>query len=56
MNVLIVIPCYDEKETIERIVEAVGAAPVQSSEIIVVTMAPGTGHACTIEREAAPNC
>src|SRR6516162_6463202 len=36
MKVSIVIPCYNEKETIEKIVDAVRAAPVQSREIIVV--------------------
>ena len=36
MKVSIVIPCYNEKATIEKIVEAVHAAPIQSKEIIVV--------------------
>jgi glycosyltransferase involved in cell wall biosynthesis len=36
MKVSIVIPCYNEKETIEEIVDAVRAAPIQSREIIVV--------------------
>jgi glycosyltransferase involved in cell wall biosynthesis len=36
MKVSIVIPCYNEKETIEKIVHAVRAAPIQNSEIIVV--------------------
>jgi glycosyltransferase involved in cell wall biosynthesis len=36
MKVSIVIPCYNEKNTIERIVEAVCNAPVQNKEIIVV--------------------
>ncbi len=36
MKVSIVIPCYNEKETIEKIVDAVCAAPVHSREIIVV--------------------
>jgi glycosyltransferase involved in cell wall biosynthesis len=36
MKVSIVIPCYNEKDTIEKIVEAVRAAPLQSREIIVV--------------------
>jgi len=36
MKVSIVIPCYNEKATIEKIVEAVRAAPIQSKEIIVV--------------------
>jgi glycosyltransferase involved in cell wall biosynthesis len=36
MKVSIVIPCYNEQTTIEKIVEAVRAAPIESSEIIVV--------------------
>ncbi|PYI60046.1 MAG: glycosyl transferase [Verrucomicrobia bacterium] len=36
MKVSIVIPCYNERDTIEKIVEAVREAPLQSREIIVV--------------------
>jgi glycosyltransferase involved in cell wall biosynthesis len=36
MKVSIVIPCYNEKDTIEKIVEAVCNAPLKSKEIIVV--------------------
>ncbi len=36
MKVSIVIPCYNEKNTIEKIVEAVRNAPLTSREIIVV--------------------
>jgi len=36
MKISIVIPCYDEKNTIEQIVKAVRAAPIESKEIIVV--------------------
>jgi glycosyltransferase involved in cell wall biosynthesis len=36
MKVSIVIPCYNEKDTIEKIVEAVRNAPLTSKEIIVV--------------------
>jgi glycosyltransferase involved in cell wall biosynthesis len=36
MKISIVIPCYNEKNTIEKIVHAVRAAPVESREIIVV--------------------
>src|SRR5437867_8955466 len=36
MKVSIVIPCYNERETIEKIVEAVRNAPLESREIIVV--------------------
>jgi glycosyltransferase involved in cell wall biosynthesis len=36
MKVSILIPCYNERDTIEKIVEAVGSAPLKSREIIVV--------------------
>src|SRR5881398_1534480 len=36
MKVSIVIPCYNEKDTIEKIVEAVRGAAIESKEIIVV--------------------
>jgi glycosyltransferase involved in cell wall biosynthesis len=36
MKVSIVIPCYNEKDTIEEVVKAVCNAPVECSEIIVV--------------------
>ncbi len=36
MKVSIVIPCYNERETIEKIVEAVRNAPLERREIIVV--------------------
>ncbi len=36
MKVSIVIPCYNEKNTIEKIIEAVRYAPLKSKEIIVV--------------------
>src|SRR5438874_7013425 len=36
MKVSIVIPCYNEKDTIEKIVEAVRGAAIKSKEIIVV--------------------
>jgi glycosyltransferase involved in cell wall biosynthesis len=36
MKVSIVIPCYNEKDTIEKVVEAVRNAPLNSKEIIVV--------------------
>jgi len=36
MKVSIVIPCYNERETVEKIIEAVRNAPLESKEIIVV--------------------
>jgi glycosyltransferase involved in cell wall biosynthesis len=36
VKVSIIIPCYNERQTIEEIVEAVRASPVEDQEIIVV--------------------
>jgi glycosyltransferase involved in cell wall biosynthesis len=36
MKVSIIVPCYNEKDTIERAIEAVRNAPVEEKEIIVV--------------------
>lgn len=36
MKVSIIIPCYNEKNTVEKIVQAVRSAPVESKEIILV--------------------
>ena len=36
MKLSVVIPCYNERQTIEALVESVRAAPVESIEIIVV--------------------
>lgn len=36
MKVSIVIPCYNERATIKKIVESVRAAPIENKEIIVV--------------------
>jgi glycosyltransferase involved in cell wall biosynthesis len=36
MKVSVIIPCYNEKNTIEKIVEAVRSAPVENKEIIVI--------------------
>ena len=36
MKISIVIPCYNEAETIEKIVKSVLAAPISNREIIIV--------------------
>ena len=36
MKVSVVIPCYNERETIEKVVAAVRASPIQNIELIIV--------------------
>src|SRR2546429_9502107 len=43
MKVSIVIPCYNEKNTIKKIVEAVRSAPIENKEIIIVDDCSGDG-------------
>jgi glycosyltransferase involved in cell wall biosynthesis len=50
IKVSIVIPCYNEKGTIEEIVEAVRRAPIESREIIVVNDCSKDGTQAVIER------
>ena len=49
MKVSIVIPCYNEKNTIEEIVEAVRSAPIENKEIIVVDDCSGDGTRTVLE-------
>ncbi|HZS19008.1 MAG TPA: glycosyltransferase family 2 protein [Candidatus Udaeobacter sp.] len=49
MKVSIVIPCYNEKATIEKIVAAVRAAPIGSREIIVVDDGSSDGTRALLE-------
>jgi len=49
MKVSIVIPCYNEKNTIEKIVEAVRSAPIENKEIIVVDDCSGDGTRTVLE-------
>ena len=36
MKISIIVPCYNERETIEQLIQAVRDAPVEDKEIIVV--------------------
>ena len=49
MKVSIVIPCYNEKATIEKIVEAVRAAAISSREIIKVDDCSQDGTRAVLE-------
>ncbi len=51
MKVSIVIPCYNEKATIEKIVEAVRAAGIGSKEIIIVDDCSQDGTRAVLEEK-----
>ena len=51
MKVSIVIPCYNEKNTIEKIVEAACNAPLESKEIIVVDDGSRDGTQTVLEKK-----
>jgi glycosyltransferase involved in cell wall biosynthesis len=53
MKVSIVIPCYNEKDTIEKIVEAVRAVPLESREIIVVDDCSRDGTQALLQEKVA---
>ena len=54
MKVSIVIPCYNEMDTIEKIVEAVHNAPIENKEIIVVNDCSDDGTQTLLEERIAP--
>jgi len=51
MKVSIVIPCYNEKNTIEKIVEAVRSAPIENKEIIIVDDCSGDGTRAVLKEK-----
>lgn len=53
MKVSIVIPCYNEKDTIEQIVEAVLQAPLESKEIIVVDDCSNDGTQVVLKQKVS---
>src|SRR5207245_9617711 len=54
MKVSIVIPCYNEMDTIEKIVEAVRNAPLESREIIVVDDCSQDGTQTLLRAKVSP--
>ncbi len=54
MKLSIVIPCYNEQQTIRSIVEAVRAAPVADKEIIIVDDCSTDGTREILQREIEP--
>jgi glycosyltransferase involved in cell wall biosynthesis len=54
MKVSIIIPCYNEKGTVEKIVEAVRSAPVESKEIILVDDCSEDGTQTILKETISP--
>ena len=51
MKVSVIIPCFNERRTIEKIVEAVRAAPIEEIELVVVDDASTDGTAEVLRDE-----
>jgi len=54
MKLSIVIPCYNERETIQQIVDAVKMAPVEEMEIVLVDDASTDGTTELIRDKIEP--
>lgn len=54
MKVSIIIPCYNEKDTVEKIVEAVRSAPVENKEIILVDDCSEDGTQTILKNTISP--
>jgi glycosyltransferase involved in cell wall biosynthesis len=54
MKVSIIIPCYNEKSTVEKIVEAVRSAPLESKEIILVDDCSEDGTQTILKETISP--
>ena len=53
MKISVIIPCYNERQTIEKIVQAVRASPVERIEIIVVDDASTDGTLAVLKEKVA---
>src|SRR5438067_11426912 len=54
MKISVVIPCYDERDTVAEIVSAVRTAPLQNIEIIVVDDGSTDGSRTILKRNVEP--
>ena len=54
MKVSIIIPCYNEKNTVEKIVQAVRSAPVENKEIILVDDCSEDGTQTILKETISP--
>src|SRR5215471_2409372 len=53
MKVSIVVPCFNEGQTIEKVVQAVRQSPIQQKEIIVVDDCSDDGTSTVLEKVAS---
>ena len=51
MKISIIIPCYNEKDTIEKIIDSVRSAPIERKEIIVVDGCSQDGTQAVLEKK-----
>jgi glycosyltransferase involved in cell wall biosynthesis len=54
MKVSVVIPCFNERKTIEQVISAVRAAPIKEIEIVVVDDGSTDGTATLLKEKIAP--
>ena len=54
MKISVIIPCYNEKGTIEKIVQAVRASPVKEIELIIVDDTSTDGSSAVLKDKVAP--
>ncbi len=54
MKISVVIPCYNERDTIAKIVEAVRSSPIQPTELIVVDDASTDGTSEVLKKKVEP--
>jgi glycosyltransferase involved in cell wall biosynthesis len=54
MKVSIVIPCFNERQTIEQVVRSVRSSPIENLEIIVVDDGSSDGSVTVLQEKVAP--
>src|SRR5262249_16750210 len=55
MKLSIVVPCYNEKNTIQTVIESIKAAPFEGKEIIIVDDCSSDGTRDVLSRDIEPH-